>query len=113
MTATIEIPRWRTLLDQAKAAGETNQDIADRLDVSRTMVSLALWEKYPSSLDAFIKRVLDAYDLFPCPHLGERITGKACKEYALRPAPTSSARDARHWLACQTCPHKPAQEARK
>lgn len=109
----IATPRWRELLDQAKAAGENNRDIADRLDVSRTMVSLALADKYPSRIDAFARRVIDAYDLFPCPHLGERVTGNACKEYALRAAPTSSARDARHWLACQTCPHKPAQEVAK
>ena len=117
MTATT--PRWRELLEQAKASGENNQTIANRLEVSRTMVSLALAGKYPSRIDAFAKRVLDAYDLFVCPHLGERITGTQCRGYAVRPAPTSSARDARHWLACQTCPHvpkdvplgdKPAQE---
>jgi len=103
-------PLWRALLEKALGEGETKQAIADRLKVSRTMVSLALADKYPSRIDAFAKRVMDAYDGFPCPHLGERVTALDCKQYALRQAPTSSARDARHWLACQTCPHKPSQE---
>ncbi|MDD5176793.1 MAG: LacI family transcriptional regulator [Sterolibacterium sp.] len=118
-SAVTETPRWRELLEQAIEDGETKQDIANRLLVSRTMVSLALADKYPSRIDAFAKRVIDAYDGFTCPHLCNRVTALDCKEYALRAAPTSSARDARHWRACQACNlmpqnvRKPVQEARQ
>jgi hypothetical protein len=105
-----DLSNWRPLFDAALDAAKGNKAVvAEQLDVSRTMVSLVANDKYHARLDAFAQRVIDTYGGFDCPHLGERITGNACKAYALRAAPTSSARDARHWLACQTCPHKPTE----
>ena len=107
---TPELAHWRPLFDAALAAADGNKAVvAEQLDVSRTMVSLVAAGKYHARLDAFARRVIDAYGGFSCPHLVQRISGNACKSYALRQAPTSSARDARHWRACQSCPHKPTE----
>lgn len=111
MSAAIDQPRWRLLFEQALKAAKGNRTVvAEQLDVSRTMVSLVAAGKYHGRLDGFAARVLDAYDGYQCPHQAARVTAKDCKSYALRQAPTSSAREARHWLACQSCPHKPAKE---
>lgn len=108
MSAALDKPHWRLLFEQALAAANGSRTIvAEQLGVSRTMVSLAAADKYHGRLDAFASRVLAAYDGFTCPHLAERVTANDCKTYALRPAPTSSAREGRHWRACQSCPHKP------
>lgn len=104
-------PQWRVLFCRAVAEhGGVLNEVADELGLSRTTVSLVANDKYHASLDKFGARVLEVYDAFDCPHLGSRVTEAACKVYALRPAPTSSARDARHWRACQTCPKKPVKE---
>lgn len=102
---------WRQLFERALAdAGGSKTIVAQQLGVSRTLVSLVAADKYHGRLEAFAQRVLDAYDGFDCPHLGSRVTANACKTAAFRAAPTSSARDARHWRACQSCPNKPSRE---
>lgn len=109
-----DLSRWRALFDAALAAANGNKTlVAEQLHVSRTLVSLVAADKYHGSINAFAKRVIAAYDGFTCPHLGERVTPNDCRTYALRPAPTSSARDARHWRACQSCPHNPVKEIDK
>jgi hypothetical protein len=106
-----EKPIWRVLFCRAVAeAGGVLNIVADQMEVSRTLVSLVANDKYPASLDKFAAKVIETYDAFDCPHLDSRVTAAQCKQHALRPAPTSSARDARHWRACQTCPNKPAKE---
>ncbi len=103
-------PDWTVLFAQAlKDADGNKQVVAAQLGVSRTTVSLVAADKYPSNLDKFGARVIEVFDRFDCPHLEAPITGAACKAYALRPAPTSSAREARHWRACQACPKKPKE----
>lgn len=105
--------RWRDLFDRALIdAGGNKQAVADQLGVSRTMVSLVCKGTYHGRMDKFARVVLDAYDGFTCPHLGSRITVNACRETAHGAAPTSSAREARHWRACQTCPNKPKEIAK-
>jgi hypothetical protein len=106
-------PDWRALFDRAiEEKGGVLAEVAKELDLSRTTVSLVANNKYPGRLDNFAKRVIEVYDAFDCPHLGSRVTGAACSQYALRQAPTSSAREARHWRACQACPKKPKEVAR-
>ena len=105
-----DLSNWRALFDQAmKAANGSKTIVAEQLDVSRTMVSLVANNKYHGNMDAFALRVVEAYGGFDCPHTGARISYAACKGHALGGAPTSSARDARHWRACQSCPHKPTE----
>lgn len=111
MNAVIDKPLWRTLFDQALDEAKGNKAVvAGQLGVSRTMVSLVCAGKYHGRMDKFERLVLDAYDGFACPHLGSRVTANDCRTNALRPPPTSSAREARHWRACQACPNKPAKE---
>lgn len=101
---------WRALLDQAlEAAGGNKQAVADQLDCSRTTVSLVCADKYHGRLDKFAQRVIDAFDGHDCPHQGGRVSNNFCRSIALAPAPTSSAREARHWRACQACPLKPQE----
>ena len=110
MTAA-ETPRWMELFQQALDSAEgSRQIVADQMGVSRTLVSLVASDNYHARLDKFAKKVLDAFDGFECPHLGSRVTTNACRANAVRQAPTSSAREARHWRACQSCPHKPTEE---
>ncbi len=107
---TPDTSNWRVLFDQALAAAKGSKTVvAEQLNVSRTMVSLVVAGKYHGNMNAFAVRVVEAYGGFDCPHLGARITYAGCKGHALSAAPTSSARDARHWLACQSCPHKPTE----
>lgn len=111
MNAVADTPYWRQLFERAIAEKDgVLAEVAKELDLSRTTVSLVANNKYHANLDKFAARVIEIYDAFPCPHLGSRVTGAQCKGYALRPAPTSSAREARHWRACQTCPNKPSKE---
>lgn len=103
-------PDWVDLLRRAVAAHPRRKaGVADELDVSRTAVSLVLAGKYPASTDKMAARVRDKYDRIACPYLAETISPDACRSYALRPAPTNSSRDMRHWRACQSCPNKPEE----
>ena len=87
--------------------GMTRQAIADEIDYSRTAVSLYLDGKYGGDTKRIERAIFQRFNRFPCPHLKAEITQLDCAGYALRPCPTSNARDARHWRACQACPHKP------
>lgn len=103
-------PDWTVLFAKALQDADGNkQVVADQLGFSRTTVSLVAAGKYSSNLDKFGARVVEVFDRFDCLHLESPITGADCKQYALRQAPTSSAREARHWRACQTCPKKPKE----
>ena len=91
------------LLDE----GMSRQKIGDEIGYSRTAVSLYLDGKYGGDARRLERAVLHRFNRFPCPHLKADITPKDCASHAIRPCPTSNTRDARHWRACQTCPHKP------
>ena len=54
--------------------------------------------------------ILSRYNRRICPHTGEEVTPEYCRKKALVPKPYGGDARERHWLACQTCPHKPAQE---
>lgn len=99
---------WETLFAAALERHAGNKAaLAAELGVSRTMVSLIAAGKYQGSLDNFARRVVDAFDRYSCAFSGEVVTPITCAEIALRPAPTSSPREMRHWRTCQSCPHKP------
>jgi hypothetical protein len=102
----------QSLLDALHADAATNGKaaVARKLGVSRTTVSLALNGKYPASLDKLLQRAEAVYARFECPHLAAQITLVQCREYALRPCPTTSPRESRHWRACQKCALRPTEE---
>lgn len=101
----IATPKWMQLLLQAVADTNITQ-VAKKLDVSRTTISLVLGDKYPARTDKIETRVLDVYDRITCPHSGDEITHIACRALSASSAPTSSPQAMRHWRACQTCPYK-------
>lgn len=96
------IPEWRALLDRAVAASSI-QAVADRLDVSRTTLSLVFGNKYPARTDKIAARVMAVLGREHCPYLDVEITRAQCREFCTRRAPTSSPREMRHWRACQGC----------
>lgn len=102
---------WRQLFDAALERHSGNKAaLGTELGVSRTMISLVASDKYPGSLAAFAKRVVAAYDRYPCTFSGQDVTPLVCADIALRQAPTSSPREMRLWRTCQSCAHKPTKE---
>lgn len=96
------VPEWRQLLDRAIDASSI-QAVADRLDLSRTTLSLVANDKYPARTDKIAARVMDVLGRIECPYLGVEITREQCREFHGCRAPTSSPREMRHWRACQGC----------
>lgn len=98
----------RALLAEAAANDPKGKSgIADRLGVSRPLIARVLSSKDPlpvsPKLAALVKHRLTR---FTCPYLRVEITPTQCADYANRSCPTSNARDARHWKACQACSHR-------
>ena len=105
-----EPPRWISLL--ADEVRVTNRKIAaERIGVSRSAVSLALANRYPSPSTASIeKRVLEALDGLKCPAQERTISVEQCRDYRTRPAPTHNPMAMRMWRHCQTCPNNPNRQ---
>lgn len=102
---------WLELLQNAcEQHPRGNAGVAEELEISRTAISLALNGKYPAKTDKIAAKVLELYARVDCPHLAENIAINACREHALRTAPTNSPREMRHWRACQTCACKPEEK---
>ena len=101
--------------DEAKAkaivmgllsSGKTKTDIAAAIGYHRSSISRWISEADYNG-EHLAADVLARFDVMLCPHLGREIPPGDCHAYALRPCPTSSTREVRHWRACQTCPHAP------
>ena len=91
---------------RAAIKASSKQAVADKLECSRTTVSLIDSGKYPARTDRIMKRVMEVYGRVQCPFLLEEISNEKCREYSSREAPTSSPFAMRHWRACQSCPNK-------
>ncbi|MCY1208171.1 hypothetical protein D9M72_197890 [compost metagenome] len=102
-----EPPLWVRLL--ANAVEQTNRTKAgERIGMSRTAVTLALANRYPSPSTAAVeRRVLDALGRIECVAIGEVVTTEQCQSYRERPAPTHNPHAMQHWRACQHCPQNP------
>ncbi len=102
---------WLNLLRAAvDVPGATIQAVADKLDLSRTTISLVLDGKYPAKTDRIAARVLDVYARHTCTHTGAEITHAECRALATSAVPTSSPQAMRHWRACQCCENKGAMK---
>lgn len=95
-----------TELFTAAVADTSAAEVARRLGVSRTAVSLIHNGKYPASTERFATRVLTVYGRVACPHLQAEIPFAECRAHHTREAPTSSPFAMRHWRACQGCPNR-------
>lgn len=102
-----EPPRWIRLL--AAEVEATSRTLAgQRIGMSRSAVSLALANRYPSPSTAGVeRRVLASLDGIHCPAQGETISTQQCREYRERPAPTHNPMAMRIWRTCQSCPNNP------
>lgn len=113
MTESIPLgPRsdWLELLRDA-AARETIAGVAERVGLSRATISLVLAGKYPAkTLEGVERKVRAALDQWLCPYLNVTLSAQDCRAYHDRPAPRSSAREIKHWRACQRCAYNPAAE---
>lgn len=100
-------PLWISLL--AREVEQSNRTKAGvRIGMSRTAVTLALANNYPSPSTAAVeRRVMDALGRLDCVALGEVITAEQCQTYRERPAPTHNPHAMQHWRACQHCPKNP------
>lgn len=94
--------QWMDLLKSAVSAS-SKQQVANTLGVSRSQVSLVVNGKYIASTEHIAKKVLDVFGRIQCPHLETEITQAECQSNRRGPAPTSSAREMKHWRACQSC----------
>ncbi|BCB26452.1 hypothetical protein SKTS_13380 [Sulfurimicrobium lacus] len=94
--------QWLNLLKQAVDGANITQ-VAERMDVSRTTISLVMSGKYPAKTDNIAARVMDIYGRVDCPFLGVQIVQAECREHCSSAVPTSSPRAMKHWRACQSC----------
>lgn len=99
---------WMTLLRDAVEKSSITA-VAEKLDISRTALSLVLGGKYPAKTDRIAAKVLDVYARLVCPHTGIDISHAECRETATGATPTSSPQAMRQWRACQGCAHNQHQ----
>ncbi len=102
-----EPPRWVSLL--AAEVEATNMTRAgERIGMSRSAVSLALANRYPSPNTTGVEqRVIEALDRMSCPAQGSDIDSSQCRRYRDREAPTHNPMAMRAWRTCQNCPNNP------
>lgn len=101
-------PDWLQMLRDAVAA--TSQTvIANRLDLSRTTVSLVLSGKYPGRTDRVAERVLRVFGQVQCTHTGQPIELTVCVSWAARRPPLNNPLELSHWRTCRTCPLRPVK----
>ena len=108
--ADLSSPDWLGMLVHAVATHPRGRaGVADDLGLSRSAISQVLAGVYPARTDKIGRRVVAQYNRVDCPHLLVSLTEAQCHAYALRPCPTASPREVRHWRACQRCPHRPTK----
>jgi len=102
MTRTADVlPEWMQLLGRAVAATNV-ADVARRLGVARSSLSLLINGKYPGGTDKMAERIMDTL-AEPCPVYGGPISAEACASRRAEPMPTSNPFALRQWRACQLC----------
>ena len=101
MSRAPAVPEWMHLLDRAVAATSV-ADVARRLGVARSSVSLLINGKYPGSTSNMAARVMDVL-AEPCPVYGGGRTSESCVSRRAEPMPTSNPFALRQWRMCQQC----------
>jgi len=101
---------WLAALREACTAPSSQADVARRLGVSRTMISLALLGRYEGNLGRLERLVRGTFmaETVECPVMGT-ISRRTCLDEQARPfAPTNPQR-VQVWRACRTCCRNEAQ----
>lgn len=97
-------PEFIKLLANAVSESDRTQ-VAGRLGISRTSVSLLLSNKYTSpSVGKMETRVLDVLGAIQCPVIGE-ITAAECQKHRQAKFTPSNPQRIALYRACQTCPN--------
>ncbi|AOJ13174.1 MULTISPECIES: helix-turn-helix domain-containing protein [Burkholderia] len=100
--------RWLVLLREAVFVS-SQADVARKLDLSRTTISLVLSGKYPGKTDRVAARVLRVFGQVKCTHTAELVTPTVCLDFAARRPPVNNPLALSHWRTCQTCTHRPVK----
>jgi len=95
------VPEWMHLLGRAVAATSV-AEVARRLGVARSSLSLLINGKYPGSTSNMAARVMDVL-AEPCPVYGGGRTSESCARRRSFPMPTSNPFALRQWRMCQLC----------
>ena len=104
-------PDWLALLRAAVKRLGSIQAVADRLDYSRTAVSLVLSGKYGKSTDALAQAVLTRLDQVACPVLGE-IDGDDCVAHQAAKFTATNPQRIALFRACRSgCPHSRLEQS--
>ncbi|WP_297892949.1 helix-turn-helix transcriptional regulator [uncultured Desulfovibrio sp.] len=101
MSRAPAVPEWMHLLDRAVAATSV-AEVARRLGVARSSLSLLINGKYPGGTDNMAARVMDVL-AEPCPVYGGGRTSESCVSRRAEPMPTSNPFALRQWRMCQLC----------
>lgn len=101
MTSVADVPEWMHLLNREVAATSVTE-VAGRLGVARSSLSLLVNGKYPGGTDNMAKRIMDVL-AEPCPVYGGPRTSEDCASHRAEPMPTSNPFALRQWRACQLC----------
>lgn len=91
---------WRSLLEQAVAATSV-ADVARRLGVARSSLSLLINGKYPGGTDKMARRIMAT--LAACPVYSGTRSAATCGARRAEPVPTSNPFALRQWRECQHC----------
>lgn len=95
---------WLELL--ATSVTQTScADVARRLGVSRTAVSLCLSGKYPGNTRRMAERVLATLGGHICPLSGQRVSTNHCQSRRAEAMPTANPHVLQQWRECATCQH--------
>lgn len=95
---------WLALLREAVSVS-SQAEVARKLELSRTTISLVLAGKYPGKTDRVAARVLRVFGQVKCTHTAEPVTPVVCMNFAARRPPVNNPLALSHWRTCQTCPH--------
>lgn len=97
---------WQTLLEQAVAATSV-ADVARRLGVARSSLSLLINGKYPGGTDKMAERIMAT--LAVCPVYSGTRSAEICEARRAEPVPTSNPFALRQWRECQHCNFKTSE----
>jgi len=99
---------WFVLLASA-VTNSSREQIAQKLGVSRTAISLVMSGKYPANTQKISVKVLALLDGWHCPYLGADISAKDCNTVHASPTPSHDPAQLAHRRVCRNCPNKPKQ----
>lgn len=102
-------PQWICQLSAMVEEQGSIKATAERLDVSRTSVSLLLRNDYTASTEKMQATVEAFFSRVNCPVLGE-VSNERCQNEREKPFIGSNPMRIQLYRACQRCPNNPMRE---